>query len=275
MISHFTNIRADKSLGQNFLQDENILESIAGSVAIADENILEIGPGYGALTEYIITKNPKNLELVEFDPRMIAILENRKNTEWKEQNIKIHHADVLDFFSLQSEYSVIANIPYYITSPILFHFLHPGFREKSNFFASPKEMTILMQKEVGEKIIAKKGKKIQFSYLSLAMHLACDAIAIVIEAPKTAFRPEPKVDSVALHFRLKKNRDFERERALLDFWNQCFVHPRKTLIHNLALSGFEKSRIQSVLSEFGYSEKIRAEAIDFDDWNGIFEKISL
>ena len=118
-------IKAKKSLGQNFLIDHEALFDIAHSITISGKHIIEVGPGYGALTDYIIQESPATLDLVELDTDMIEILEERKEKEWKDLPLTIHHKDILSFEPLYEEYSVIANIPYYITSPILFHFLYP------------------------------------------------------------------------------------------------------------------------------------------------------
>jgi 16S rRNA (adenine1518-N6/adenine1519-N6)-dimethyltransferase len=156
-------IRAQKSLGQNFLVNDEILETIADSIDITDRDILEIGPGYGALTEKILARKPKSLTLIELDKQMVNILNSRIHEKDlvipEETEFTIIEGDVLkyvpDFSSrdtprrISTNYSVIANIPYYITSPILFRFLH----ELEN---KPEEMVILMQKEVGDKICRKK-----------------------------------------------------------------------------------------------------------------------
>lgn len=135
-------IRAKKALGQNFLIDEEALFDIAHSVRVESKNIIEVGPGYGALTDYLIAQKPATLTLVELDTDMIAILKEKYP-----KTVNILHQDVLQFFPTADEYSVIANIPYYITSPILFHFLY------ASEFTPPEEMVIMMQEEVGEKIL--------------------------------------------------------------------------------------------------------------------------
>jgi 16S rRNA (adenine1518-N6/adenine1519-N6)-dimethyltransferase len=135
-------IKAKKSLGQNFLIDEDALFDIAHSVVVEGKNIIEVGPGYGALTDYLIEQTPETLTLVELDTDMIEILQKKYTTD-----IAILHQDVLQFVPVFSQYSVIANIPYYITSPILFHFLY------ADDFTPPESMVIMMQEEVGEKIL--------------------------------------------------------------------------------------------------------------------------
>ena len=141
-MSGIYNIKAKKSLGQNFLIDEEALSDIAHSVPVEGKNIIEVGPGYGALTDYLIEQKPSSLTLIELDRDMIRILEKKYP-----KDINILHQDILQFTPVLREYSVIANIPYYITSPILFHFLY------ASDFTPPESMVIMMQEEVGEKIL--------------------------------------------------------------------------------------------------------------------------
>lgn len=279
-------IRAKKSLGQNFLIDDEALSDIAGSVIIADRHILEVGPGYGALTEYILSEGPASLNLVELDPDMIDILEQRIRDDWYGREVtradnrvtyrlvreshgwandgewvllSLYHQDVLKFSPEYSSYTVIANIPYYITSPILFHFLY-------ELPTPPEAMTIMMQKEVGEKILAGKNKKIHHSYLSLAMELACKDITLIRYVGKESFDPAPKVDSIVLRFDTKKNRDLSLEKKLLELWRTAFQHPRKTFLSNLKGSHYPIDHIREGLSKLGYDERVRAEAIQLEDW---------
>ena len=265
-------IKAKKSLGQNFLIDEEALTDIAHSIAIAWEHIIEVGPGYGALTDYILSHHPSTLDLVELDPDMIEILDERYMGDeiapkilWEEQvlvkttPIAIHHQDVLTFTPTYDEYSIIANIPYYITSPILFHFLY-------DIANPPKEMTIMMQEEVGEKILEWRAKKPHHSYLSLAMELACADIEIVRYVWRESFDPAPKVDSIVVKFSVKSSRDREMEEQLLTLWRIAFTHPRKTLLSNLKWSHYDIESIKKWLAECGYDEKVRAEAVRKEDW---------
>ena len=129
-------IRAKKSLGQNFLVDIDALIAISSATEITEKNIVEVGPWYGALTDFLLQENPKKIDLVELDSDMIAILRGKMITDWADfsDHITLHHADVLKFSPNFEKYSLIANIPYYITSPILFHFLYP------QNFAVPEEM---------------------------------------------------------------------------------------------------------------------------------------
>ena len=131
--------------------NDEIVEEIANSTEIEGQNIVEVGPGYGALTEKLLKKKPRTLTLIELDQDMIEVLNDREERgEFETDGVQfeIQNIDVLKFFPEESNYKVIANIPYYITSPILRHFLY-------EVESLPKEMIILMQKDVGDKILGK------------------------------------------------------------------------------------------------------------------------
>ena len=148
-------IRAKKALGQNFLVNEEIVEDISAIVEVEWKNIVEVWPGYWALTEKLLQQSPKSLHLVVLDIDMIDIINNRQDaweldTTWVE--FQINNIDILKYESPFVHYNVIANIPYYITSPILRHFLY-------NIDKKPEKMVILMQKAVGDRIVGAKKNK--------------------------------------------------------------------------------------------------------------------
>lgn len=248
-------IKAKKSLGQNFLIDNDALSDIASGIEISGKHIIEVGPGYGALTDYLLEKSPLTLDLVELDRDMIDILE----WKYRDERIQIHNADILQFAPLYDEYSVIANIPYYITSPILFRFLYDLER-------IPDEMIIMMQEEVWEKILEWRARKPHHSYLSLCMELACNDIEILRYVGRDSFDPAPKVDSVVLRFMVKKERDQKQEKELMNLWKIAFAHPRKTLLSNIKWSPYNSENIRLILEKLNYDERIRAEAIKKEDW---------
>lgn len=249
-------IKAKKSLGQNFLIDQDALSDIANAIHIENKNIIEVGPGYGALTDYIIKQSPLSLDLVELDTDMITLLEWKYNPA----ELTIHHIDILRFIPTYSEYSVIANIPYYITSPILFHFLY-------DLEHKPNEMVIMMQKEVGEKILEwRREKKPHHSFLSLCMEQACSDIEIIRYVGKTSFDPQPKIDSIVLKFSVENNRKPEQEKQLIQLWKVAFSHPRKTLLSNLKWGTYNIDNIRNILIERWYDDRVRSEAINRNDW---------
>lgn len=262
-------IRAQKSLGQNFLVNEEILETIADSIEISRKDILEIGPGYGALTEKILRRKPKSLTLIELDSKMVDILESRIR-EWdiiipEETVFTIVQGDVLKYVPELSNYSVVANIPYYITSPILFRFLH-------DLDKKPDEMVILMQKEVGDKICEKKWY--HHSYLSLALQYSCEAIEEVCLVEKKNFIPAPKIDSSVLYFKRKSEYDQRKAKEFLRITSAGFSAPRKKVLSNLSNAlHIPKDILNSYFTDLSLLETARAEEIDLQTWTRLIEKI--
>ncbi len=264
-------ISAKKSLGQNFLMDENILNSIASSIDITWKNILEIGPWYGALTEKLLIKNPKSLYLVELDKRMVEILNYRiKDSELIPNNVdfKIFNEDVLKFepLFLDKNYYVIANIPYYITSPILQKFLY-------DVKYKPKKMVILMQKDVGEKILQWQlnNTKQKSSVLSLFIAKKCFVKSVIL-VPPNCFYPAPKVESEVLLFDAHSNYQEVDDKKFLEFIKKWFQNPRKKLISNLEKWWFKKENIKEIFDLLKISENTRWEELNIDEWILLFKK---
>ncbi|NDK08392.1 ribosomal RNA small subunit methyltransferase A [Candidatus Gracilibacteria bacterium] len=265
-------IKAKKSLGQNFLIDENILDTIASTLDIAEKNVLEIGPGYGALTEKLLELKPKSLHLVELDKEMIEILEKRKeNGELNVVSVdfQIFNKDVLKFEPKfeDEEYYVIANIPYYITSPILQKFLY-------KIENKPEKMLILMQKDVGDKILQGqniKNKKNKSSVLSL--FIAKKAyVNEIIKVSANCFVPAPKVESSALLFETHDNYRETDDLKFLEFIKVGFQEPRKKLVNNLSKGGYEKSNLLKIFDDLGFKEDIRGEDLSIDEWVEVYRK---
>lgn len=255
-------IKAKKSLWQNFLINDEILKKISEVLEIENKNIIEVGPWYWALTKKILEKRPKNLTLVELDKEMIEILDKRKeNGDF--QNIDklfIKNIDVLKFFPDFEEYFVIANIPYYITSPILRHFLF----DVEN---KPEKMLILMQKDVWDKIILWQDytKKQKSSVLSL--FVAKKAIAKeVIFVWKQNFSPSPKIESSVLLFERIDDFDYLEDEIFLEFIKKVFFEPRKKLVNNLQKAWYEKSKILEIFSLENIDENIRWEDLNIRQW---------
>lgn len=254
-------IKAKKSLWQNFLINDEILDNIAETLEIENKNIIEVWPWYGALTEKILKKNPEKLTLIELDREMIEILEKRiENKDFlNPEKIFIKNIDVLKYFPEDEKYFVIANIPYYITSPILRHFLY----DVENI---PDSMLILMQKEVWDKIILwQSWKKIKTSVLSLFVAKKCK-VREVIFVGKENFSPAPKVESSVLLF--EKHNDFSDldDKIFFEFIKKAFVEPRKKLINNLSKAWFDKEFLKKFFEEKNISENIRPEDLEIGEW---------
>lgn len=267
-------IKAKKSLGQNFLTDIDTLHTIADFFEIYWKSIVEVGPGYGALTEYLLNKNPRDISLIELDSDMVEILKKRQDANelplWN-ANFQLFHQDILRFepsFS-DNEYVVIANIPYYITSPILRRFLY----EVKN---KPSKMLILMQKEVGEKILeGQLGNKrgvIKTSVLSLIVAKKAK-VERVIDVPSYFFRPAPKVDSIVIAFYRDEIKDNIEDDIFLEFIKKAFAEPRKKLSSNLKKAWYEKNLIEKFLLENNLDLNVRPEDLNLEYYIKIIKAI--
>lgn len=260
-------IFAKKSLGQNFLVDEHILEKISEVVDIKWKNIIEVGPGYGALTEKLLEKSPNSLHLVELDADMIDILEQRIQKGefhiWK-IDFTIHHQDVLNFVPSFERYCVIANIPYYITSPILRHFLY-------TLENAPENMLILMQRDVGDRILQKHKNK--SSVLSLIVQKKCK-VSEKLLVPKESFIPSPKVESSVLLFETYSDFDSVDDDVFLKLIKAGFSNVRKKLIKNLVAWWYNSQKILDFYEKHNLSENVRAEDLDIVKWTRLWKYIN-
>ncbi|WP_438773452.1 16S rRNA (adenine(1518)-N(6)/adenine(1519)-N(6))-dimethyltransferase RsmA [Enterococcus sp. DIV0755b] len=221
-----------KSLGQNFLTEPNVLRKIVATAEIDDTtNVIEVGPGIGALTEQL-AKSAKEVLAFEIDDRLIPVL---ADTLHDYKNVKVIHQDVLkaDLIKLTAEnftdntlpLKVVANLPYYITTPIMMHFLESDL--------PVAEMVVMMQKEVADRISAEPGTK-AYGSLSIAVQYFMEAkLAFIV--PKTVFVPQPNVDSAILKLtrRSEPAVDVINEKEFFKLTKAAFQLRRKTLWNNL------------------------------------------
>ncbi|WP_461203130.1 16S rRNA (adenine(1518)-N(6)/adenine(1519)-N(6))-dimethyltransferase RsmA [Enterococcus sp. N342-3-1-2] len=220
-----------KSLGQNFLTEPNILRKIVDTAGIdQDTNVIEVGPGIGALTEQL-AKQAKQVVAFEIDDRLIPVL---ADTMRPYPNVKVIHQDVLQAdlattistaFDQVLPLKVVANLPYYITTPIMMHFL------ESN--VPVQEMVVMMQKEVADRISAEPGTK-AYGSLSIAVQYYMEAkLAFIV--PKTVFVPQPNVDSAILKLTRRETPAVAvtDEKEFFKLTKSAFQLRRKTLWNNL------------------------------------------
>lgn len=259
------NIKAKKSLGQNFLISKEVAKDIIIASNISDtDTVLEIGPGKGFLTEEIL-KKARRVIAIEKDDNLIKYLAGKFSKELKDGKLSVIHKDILDITGelsdvIQSlpDYKVVANIPYYITGQILRMFLEE--------IASPSRMVLMLQKEVAERIVARNKKE---SILSISVKIYGSPKIINI-VPAENFNPKPKIDSAILLIEniSKKNFDNDnREKEFFKFIKQGFLHKRKTLLGNLKLSEeYSHMDIESVFNDGNIDVKIRAEKLSVKDW---------
>lgn len=256
-----------KSLGQNFLNSPEIIEKIVEKAKLNNEEIvIEIGAGEGILTEMLV-KKAKKVIAIELDDRLIPFLQKKFETT---KNIEIIHADILkinmlDFlekYNLNKEnFKVVANIPYYITAPIIRLFLELP--------KQPKEILLMVQKEVAERIIAKPG---EMSILAIACQFYAD-VEYLFSVSKKFFNPVPKVDSAIIKFTIKNQKD-EKDKNFFRLVKIGFSAKRKTLCNNLA-NGFHKSKdeIGEILNKVDLEKTVRAQELSIEDWKNLEKKL--
>lgn len=253
-------INFKKSLGQNFLFDKNLLCAIANDgMVTTDDIVLEIGAGAGTLTS-VLAENAKKVISFEIDKSLIPILNDVQN---KHSNIEFHFQDFMEAKVenlFEGKARVVANIPYYITTPIIFRLV-----EHLEKFSS---ILVLIQKEVAERFASKHGTK-DYGITSVILQAIFD-VSIPRVVKKECFTPMPKIDS-ALCLLVPHNKykisNFENFK---NFIHLCFSMRRKTLVNNLK-SQFEKEKVVEILKKFNYLETVRPEEISVENFISIFE----
>lgn len=237
--------KARKRFGQNFLIDHRIIERIIATIAPKrDDNLLEIGPGQGAITRPLLDC-VEQLNVIEIDRNLISILESLQRP-----NLIIHQGDVLkfDLNTLPIPIRVVGNLPYNISSPVLFHLLEN--------LDKIKDMTFMLQKEVVERMVANNGSKI-YGRLSVMMQAFFDVQMIFIVPPES-FNPAPRVESAIVHLKPLRQPKTKDIRALEKVVKLAFSQRRKTLRNCL------KSILTQAQTDLDLSK--RAEMLTIDDF---------
>ena len=264
-------IRANKSLGQNFLINSEVVENIVNCSEITNEDmVIEIGPGLGTLTKYLLDKAGKVL-CVELDSKMINILEDRFSIY---NNFEIINADVLklnlnDIISENKKQGkiknvkVVANLPYYITTPIIMKLLE----EKLDI----KSITVMIQKEVADRLIEIPGGK-NTGAITYTVYYYCDSEKIM-EVPNSSFIPEPEVTSEVIKLNLRDNPavDIDNPKVMFMIIKSAFMQRRKTLLNALTNTKvfLNKEEGLEILKELNLNENVRAEELSIKDFADI------
>ncbi len=250
-------MKAKKSLGQNFLINPNIADRmVADSFVKESDVVVEIGPGKGALTEKIL-ETGATVIAIEKDSRLPEIIKEKFNNYIKTSKLKMIEGDILDKNILETiynlnNYKVIANIPYYITGEI--------FRQFLSAKNKPLSMTLLVQKEVAERIMARDKKE---SILSLSIKYYGKP-SIITKVSRGNFFPKPNVDSAVLLIKDIKQ-EGETEEEFFALIKSGFAHKRKFLKNNL-LSYLTKDKIELIWKKMNLSDSVRAEDLNKESW---------
>lgn len=267
-------LRAKKKFGQNFLTDGNILSGIVQAADLTKEDlVVEIGPGIGGLTEYL-ARAAKKVLAFEIDPDMVKIL---AETLAPYDNVQIVEQDVLEAnlktvlaesFGEKSAVKVVANLPYYITTPILLALLQAGIHWE--------KLVVMMQKEVADRLSAKPGTK-EYGVLTVMLDYYA-SVAIALKVPAKAFNPAPNVDSAVVTLTPKPaEKPVDHPKQLFSLVKACFAHRRKSLWNNL-LQRFGKEEavkegLTQALQLAEIDPGIRAERLTLADFTRLYEAL--
>lgn len=264
-------ITANKALGQNFLIDEEVIEKMIRESNISKEDlIIEIGPGLGALTKHLL-ENAKKVICIELDQKMLNILNDRFQ---QYDNFELIHDDILkiDLNQLIQQQSfqnvkVVANLPYYITTPIIMKLLEERIELQS--------ITVMVQKEVAQRLSAAPGGKFSGAVTYTVDYYAeCTQI---IEVPRNSFLPSPDVDSAVIKLELRKEPKVKvmNEELFFKVIKASFMQRRKTLINGLVSAGLIKTKDEAniILEQIGLNEKVRGEDLTIEQFAILSDKL--
>ncbi len=263
------NFKFNRALGQNFITDNNLLEAIVNDANVEkDDTVVEIGAGAGTLTR-ALAKRAKRVVAFEVDENLRPILgEVLKDFD----NVEVHFADVLKCKDEELEsivgkdFKVVANLPYYITTPLIMRFLESGL--------SVKDMTLMMQKEVAERLIAKPGTA-EYGAITVAVDfVGYPEITRIID--KKMFYPIPKVDSALLKIKIDKNKHkITDEKTFKKTVKAAFLWRRKTLANCLQnMFNLPKIECEKIIEKAGFLPMVRGEKLGTEEFIKLSELIS-
>lgn len=267
-------LSAKKSLGQNFIIDTNILRNIVKTASV-DKNttVIEVGPGIGALTEQI-AKEAKEVFAFEIDDRLLSVLDDTLSPY---DNVTIFHQDILevDFEQFKEKYLVdttrlvvIANLPYYITTPIIMHLIESSL--------PVEEMVLMMQKEVASRLEAKPSTK-AYGSLSIAIQYYMD-VEVAFTVPRTVFMPQPNIDSAIIRLKTREEppMPIKNEELFFKIVRASFVQRRKTIWNNLKKALNHKSKeeeLKKAFQEAKIDSSRRGESLAIDEFGRLADAL--
>lgn len=270
-------IRANKNLGQNFLINQEVIDSIILGAKVSKEDlIIEIGPGLGTLTKSLLEKAGKVIS-IEIDNKMIRILEDRFKIY---DNFELINEDILkvDLNKIIEENlkklnlkmaKIVANLPYYITTPIIMKLLE----ERINV----ETITVMIQKEVAERIIAMPGTKLSGA-ITYSVYYYSESNKI-LEVMPNSFIPEPSVNSEVINIKLRKEKAIitTDEKLMFKIIKYAFMQRRKTFVNALSnsLNSFSKDEILKVLEKLKINTNIRGEELSLEDYSNITNELKI
>lgn len=264
--------RAKKKLGQNFLIDENTIETILDVSDISqNDTVVEIGAGLGFVTEQLV-KLAKKVYAVELDEDMVNELDKINAA-----NLEILHKDILktDLSQFGQNIKVVANIPYYITSPILAHLLGEIDDLENKNRTSISQIVLMVQYEVAKRLIAnEKSPSKEFGLLSILAQFWAD-VEFIKKVPAHSFFPAPKVDSAVVKLSIRqepllKLSNYEFFRKVI---KACFATRRKNIKNSLINAGFAKNAVEQTLKDLDIAENIRGESLSIAQMGILSEKL--
>ncbi len=256
-------VKAKKKYGQNFLIDSSILGKIIQSMPNNSNDIVEIGPGLGDLTKYLVKY--KDTTAYEVDTDLIGILESKFKEQIEQGKLKLIHTDVLEAWDKQGtlkdgKYDMIANLPYYIATNIILRAL-----EDNNC----ENIMVMIQKEVALKFTSKVNDK-EYSSLGIISELLSSESRILFDVPPESFDPPPKVMSSILY--IKKDMSKSIDKEFKKFLKSCFTQPRKKLSKNLS-SVFDKQTLSSIYEELEIDSNIRPHEVSSSLYSQMYTKV--
>lgn len=280
-ILHKYKIQANKSLGQNFLVNDNVIdEIIRGSNIDKQDLIIEIGPGLGVLTNRLLQES-NNVVAVELDKRMVNILKDRfaqNINDQAESKLEIINEDILKINLNQliaekrkkqeiKQVKIVANLPYYISTPIIMKLLENRL--------DIDEIIVMVQQEVAERLIAKTGTRLAGA-ITYAVEYYSEATSL-IKVPKESFVPSPKVESEVIKLKVRKDEKIhvENEKLLFNIISKSFMQRRKTLSNALLNNNIMKNKddVKKMWTELGMDENVRGESLTLEQFGKITDYI--